>query len=193
MQLSADIEIKATGRSVKSKLAGILRFNDVGEIKSYQAAHDTALLLEQIGYLPTIAVTERDGLGVVERFHRALQQKDMTNLAACLAENASLQVPGQPTAEGKNAVIQTVQQISNTIPDLTITVHELMMEGNAAVARITWNGTEKGTLGLFPASNKPITIPALEMINLDQNGLITSARIYFDRGEVLRQTGVLPA
>jgi hypothetical protein len=68
--------------------------------------------------------------------------------------------------------------------------------GDTAVLELVWKGVHTGPLqtptGIIPASNKPVEMPACQVIQVD-GGKIKSASHYFDMLTMLTQIGASAA
>jgi steroid delta-isomerase-like uncharacterized protein len=85
-----------------------------------------------------------------------------------------------------------VTQIRAAFPDLQVEILDTISEDRAAVLRWKMSGTQRGTLGEFPASGRPVTFEALELYRLDDEGRVTEIITEVDPMPVLIQIGAVP-
>ena len=93
-----------------------------------------------------------------------------------------------PTLEGNK---QFLKLFFAAFPDLHVTIHDQIAEGDKVVTRKTMSGTHQGPFVGIPATGKPMTMEVLEILQIE-NGKITAYWISFDRLNLMYQLGVLP-
>lgn len=96
-------------------------------------------------------------------------------------------LPGQrPGAEGLR---DTFGQMLAGLPDLRITVHEIVSEGDIIVARFTAQGTHSGELMGAAPTGQRVTLRGIDMVRL-KNGRAVEAWHEGNDAEVFMQLGV---
>jgi len=96
-------------------------------------------------------------------------------------------LPGQ--APGIKGVKDSFQMFIQAFPDLTVTIHEMVAEGDLVVTRMTFQGTHKGPmLGAAP-TNKQVTFRGLDMVRI-KDGRAIEAWHEGNDAEVLLGLGV---
>ena len=96
-------------------------------------------------------------------------------------------MPGQrPGAEGLK---ESFGQMLSGLPDLRITVHELVSQGDIVVARFTAEGTHSAELMGAAPTGQRVTLRGIDMVRL-QNGRAVEAWHEGNDMEVLMQLGV---
>ena len=78
------------------------------------------------------------------------------------------------------------------IPDLHITIAEMVAEEDRIAVRITYGGTQKGDLPGLPATGKQFTVGGMFIRHL-QAGKAVEEWISFDYLGMLQQLGAIPA
>ena len=100
-------------------------------------------------------------------------------------------LPGQ--APGVEGLKQVMGDYLGAFPDLTVTLHEVVAEGDIVVVRMTGQGTHSGALLGAAPTGKRVTLRALDMIRM-KDGKATEVWHEGNDVEVMMQVGVqLPA
>jgi steroid delta-isomerase-like uncharacterized protein len=83
------------------------------------------------------------------------------------------------------------QMFASAFPDLTVTIHEQIAEGEQVVTRMNFAGTHRHDFQGIPGTGKSIE---LEGYILDRivDGKIVEHRAMFDTMTLLQQLGVIP-
>lgn len=99
--------------------------------------------------------------------------------------------PGQPP--GREGMKETMHEYLTAFPDLAVTVHEVVAEGDIVVVRMTGEATHTGTLLNAAPTGKRVRFRALDMVRI-RDGQATEVWHEGNDVEVLMQVGVqLPA
>jgi len=100
--------------------------------------------------------------------------------------------PGDPfPARGPEDVKRIVGMLRSMLPDLTITVDEIVAEGDFVVSRYTSTATDtRGYMGM-PPTGKTIRTSAMQMFRFADGKIVESWAVRDDLG-TLRQLGHLP-
>jgi steroid delta-isomerase-like uncharacterized protein len=151
------------------------------------------------------AVTDGGGgTGMVDAKQMARQSIDAFNQGKLddwmktVAEDAELVTPMAGTIKGREAIKGYFEQMRETFPDAKVTIHKMVAEGNTCVTEYTFTGTHKGPMvtatgDTIPPTNRAISGPAMDIGVLDDKGMLTSLRQYFDTANALQQLGLMPA
>ena len=96
--------------------------------------------------------------------------------------------------QGVDQIIETWQGWAKAIPDSKATFVGEYACGDIAVLELVWKGVHTGPLqtpsGAIPASNKPIEVPACQVVKVE-GGKVQSVSHYFDMATLLTQIGAL--
>src|SRR5579863_3807410 len=84
------------------------------------------------------------------------------------------------------------RNLRGAIPDIHMTVDDIVAEGDKAVVRITVVGTHKGSELGVPPTGRPIRIAGIVIVRIS-NGQIIQGWNSWDQLGLLRQIGALPA
>jgi steroid delta-isomerase-like uncharacterized protein len=123
----------------------------------------------------------------------AYNDKDWSKAKDTLAADAVYDEKGtHRRIQGAGEIIEAWQGWAEAIPDSKATVVREIASGNTAVLELLWKGVHTGPLktptGAIPASNKPIEVPACQIVQVE-GGKIKSISHYFDMLTLLTQIG----
>jgi predicted ester cyclase len=99
-------------------------------------------------------------------------------------------LPGQ--APGLEGVKQKWAMYLAGIPDLRVTIEELVAEGDKVAVRRSYAGTHRGELLGIPPTGRPVRIGGISIFRLT-GGKIAEQWEQLDRLALLQQLGVIPA
>ena len=94
--------------------------------------------------------------------------------------------PGAPP--GAAAVADVVRMFRGAFPDLTITIDELVGEGDLVCARATTRGTHRGPIFAVAATGRQVTMTGLTMVRIVEGRLVESW-VRNDVAGLMRQLG----
>jgi predicted ester cyclase len=103
-----------------------------------------------------------------------------------------LDFPGGPRGEGQAGIKQATSGFIAAFPDLTFTVEDLVSSGGYVVWRWNMTGTQRGDLGPFKASGKPVHLSGISLLCV-RGGKIVEDRVRADMVGLLMQIGAIPA
>ncbi len=101
--------------------------------------------------------------------------------------------PGFPEPiRGPEGFKQYAMMYRNAFPDNTITIEDLIAEGDTVAVRHTYRGTHKGTLQGIPPTGKQVMVTAM-VISRTVDGKFAETWFTGDILGLLQQLGVVPA
>ena len=127
----------------------------------------------------------------------AFNEKNWDEMRALLAADAIYDEKAtHRRIQGSDQIIQALQGWTDAFPDAKGTfVRELAAE-DTAVFELVWTGTHTGPLqtpsGIIPASNRPVEMPACELMRVEGERIKHDAH-YFDLLTLLTQIGAAGA
>jgi steroid delta-isomerase-like uncharacterized protein len=92
---------------------------------------------------------------------------------------------------GRDAYKQINTMFHAAFPDLTVTVEDLVAEGNKVAARWVWGGTQRGEMMGIPPTNKQVTATGTSIHRVAE-GKIVESWFNFDSLGMMQQLGVVP-
>jgi steroid delta-isomerase-like uncharacterized protein len=130
---------------------------------------------------------------VIRRFYdEVFNRRDVAALDAFYAPDHVDHTlpPGMPTSpEGtKQAIAMTLA----ALPDLHVTIEDMIAEGDKVVTRFTTHGTQQGAFGSIPPTGKRVAITSIEITRV-ADGKIVEDWGLDDRLGMLQQLGLVPA
>src|SRR5258706_4136502 len=123
----------------------------------------------------------------------AYNDKDWSKAKDMLAADAVYDEKGPSRGiQVAGAIVEPWQGWGKAIPDSKATFVREFASGDNAVFEIVWKGVHTGPLqtptGTIPASNKPIEVPACQVVQVE-GGKVKSVSHYFDMLTLLTQIG----
>jgi steroid delta-isomerase-like uncharacterized protein len=134
-------------------------------------------------------MTTDDNKALVQRFfEEVLNQKNLAALDQFISPGAVNHTvpPGMP-----QETRQFLGLYLSALPDIKVTVEDLMADGDKVVARITLRGTHQGAFRGIPPTGKPITVRGINIFRI-ANGKMVEHWGLTDRLDALQQLGVVP-
>ncbi len=98
--------------------------------------------------------------------------------------------PGLPTSP--DGTRQAIAMTLAALPDLHITIEDMIAEGDKVVTRFTTHGTQQGAFGSIPPTGKRVAITTIEITRV-ADGKIVEDWGLDDRLGMLQQLGLVPA
>jgi steroid delta-isomerase-like uncharacterized protein len=98
--------------------------------------------------------------------------------------------PGLPV--GPEGTKQAIATMLEGFPDLHISIEDMIAEGDKVVIRFTTHGTQQGTLGGIPPTNKQVAISTIEITRIAEGKIVEDWGLD-DRLGMLQQLGLVPA
>jgi steroid delta-isomerase-like uncharacterized protein len=123
----------------------------------------------------------------------AYNDKNWSKAKDTIAADAVYDEKGtQRRIKGVDEIIEAWQGWAKAFPDSKGTFVREFASGDTAIIEVVWKGVHTGPLqtpmGTIPPSNKPIEVPACEVV-LVEGGKIKSVSHYFDMLSLLTQIG----
>jgi steroid delta-isomerase-like uncharacterized protein len=105
-----------------------------------------------------------------------------------LAPSYAIQEAPPGTAPGGEGVRQVVTMFRTAFPDMTITLDEVIAEGDTVAALSRLRGTHRGEfMGVAP-TGKTVSVTSLTMVRLE-DGRLTKSWVKNDVASLMRQLG----
>lgn len=129
-----------------------------------------------------------DNKAVVRSAYAAINAGDLDSLAALIAEDLVEHdvVPGMPPT--KAGVIQFFTDMRRSFSGFTLTVHDMIAEGDKVFTRTTMSGTNVGDFMGIPATRKHVEVPIADYFRL-ANGKMAEHWGVTDTGAMKEQLG----
>jgi steroid delta-isomerase-like uncharacterized protein len=117
------------------------------------------------------------------RYAAAWSSQNPASLAAFYAKDGSLSVNGGAPSVGRAAITATAQGFMSAFPDMKVRLDEVRGEGNHALFRWIWTGTNTGPGG----TGKSVRIKGYEEWTFAADSRIAESKGHYDDAEYRRQ------
>jgi len=124
---------------------------------------------------------------VVRRYYDLLGHLDDATRFEVVAPDAVFREPGR-LLEGREAFRQRMAAFPAAFPDVCITIHDLLVDGDRAAVRWTLTGTHRGAFGPYPPTGKVVTMTGIA-IHRVADGQMVEGWGCFDTLGTMQQLG----
>ena len=134
----------------------------------------------------------RDERETVEKFYSAFSEQNLNLVDAVLAPDWSdiPLAPGQ--VAGPEGIKTIISNMATALPDLKVTIHEMVQEPGKIGVRAEMSGTHRGVLFGIPATGKQVSIRLYDFHTI-KNGRLTTTWHMEDWLGLFLQLGQFPA
>jgi steroid delta-isomerase-like uncharacterized protein len=91
---------------------------------------------------------------------------------------------------GHDAVRCYYEDLLTSLPDLHIHINRCLAADDGVALEVRISGTQLGPWRGLPPTGRPVVFPLCGTFSFDAEGRLAGERIYYDRGDVLRQVGL---
>ena len=129
----------------------------------------------------------------VLRMIEAVNARDFAVLDEVIATNVQRHSGATPdvTVENLEQFKEFLRQDLSAVPDAQQEVHFMLAEDDRVAVYATYRGTQQGTFGPFPPSNKSLELPFIGILRLE-GGKIAEMWVEWDNLNALSQLGHFP-
>ena len=130
---------------------------------------------------------------LVRRFVRLGNDRDLDGLGEIVAPDFARHCPATPDVDVRSFddFRRFLEVDSATFPDSTVTMHELVAEGDLVAFWATYAGTQEGPMGPFPPSGRRMEVDFGGVFRIE-SGKIVHLRLTWDNVSALTQLGHFP-
>lgn len=135
--------------------------------------------------------TEQNKARLRRLFEDGLNQRNLDLISELIGPdyvNHNLPAP-EPGSEGFKGVIN---MFVAAFPDLRVTHHDLIAEGDRVATRGSWSGTHQGEFMGIPATGKQVTVNYIDIWR-SANDQFVENWVQMDMLGLMQQLGVIPA
>jgi len=136
-------------------------------------------------------MSTEDNKTLIRRWIEAVNQRNLAVLDELCVPDFVYHNASQ-TMQGLEAFKQALSMYLTAIPDLHLTLEDVIAEGDRVVSRQTYRGTHQGTLMGIPPTGKQITLTGIAISRFASGKVIEQWANNDDLG-LLQQLGVVPA
>ncbi|MGI8924163.1 MAG: ester cyclase [Fimbriimonadales bacterium] len=126
-------------------------------------------------------------------YEEAWNRKNVDALDELLPEDYDMH-RGEKTG-GRAAIKAIIAGYHRAFPDLRVTMHEFVAEGDRVCVRLTWQGTHLGELqtayGVIPPTGKAVTWSGNHFFRIE-NGRLAESHYGTDALSLYQQVGAVP-
>ena len=134
-----------------------------------------------------------DHAATARRLYDLINAGDIEGFARLLAHDfvEHEETPGlAPTKDGVEAFFR--MQLA-AFPDLRMDVEDVFANGDKAVARVRFTGTNRSAFMGMPATGKSVDVQLIDMFRFGDDGLVREHWGVLDALAMMQQLGVVPA
>ena len=138
-------------------------------------------------------MSTEDNKAIVRRYlEEAWNQGTVGILDELMAPTYARYMSGQASPLNREGQKQRITTFRRALPDLHLTIEDLIAEGDKVVFRITIRGTQQGTLMGIPPTGKQVSLTAIDIARV-ADGKIVEHWGQMDTLGLLQQIGAIPA
>lgn len=199
--------VPPTGQPVELVVNRVFRFNEDGQVIEAWDGFDNLSYLAQIGLLPTPTEAPVANLGVVEvlptaleaqhratvlTYFEAVNQGTLPTLAGAFSADYAAHNPfGLFDFAGQ---VDDLNALRSALPDLTLTVEQVIVEGDWVGALYTLQGTFTSAYvlpeGSVPPTGGAVELPVIAFFHFDGQGTVLESWELYDGLSFLSQLGL---
>jgi predicted ester cyclase len=137
-------------------------------------------------------VRDESARAALTAFYRAMSQRDIRLFRSVVTPDWQYIPPSSGAASGPDSMIPVFADLSSAIPDMDITILDVLVHGNKVAVRARVTGTHSGPLmGIAPTS-RPIDFAIHSFHELRRDRIAKTWHLE-DWLDVFRQVGELPS
>jgi len=127
-----------------------------------------------------------DHKAIARRFYDAVNAGRLEIIDEVVAENfvEHEEIPGQ--AGGRAGLRQFLETTRTAFPDFSMTIEDMVAEGDKVFIRATMKGTQKGEFMGIPPSGKQMAVPVADIVRFE-GGRVVEHWGVTDSGTMMRQ------
>jgi steroid delta-isomerase-like uncharacterized protein len=110
----------------------------------------------------------------------------------CAAEFVVYHSAYEEPIQGIESFKEHIETIRTGFPDFEMENVETLYDGEKSAGLYRWTGTHEGEFREMPATGKQVTVEAMSIGTLDDDGKMKELRIIGSDLSMMRQLGVLP-
>src|SRR3984957_2310064 len=131
-------------------------------------------------------------IAIVEQHIRLENDHDLEGVLLTFGETA--RYDDEPWGEhytGRDGVRLFYEQLMKALPDLEIAVQRRHIAEDAVLVEVVIRGTHLGGWRGLPATGRRVDFPICGLCTFDAEDRLAGEKIYYDRGIIWRQLGIL--
>ena len=141
-------------------------------------------------------MAEEQNKEVARRAYRAISEGarsgDMSGLDEVIAPDIRDHNPEPGQGQGREGARAMFMELARAFPDLSVSIEELIAEGDKVVGRVRFQGTHSGDFQGMPATGKRVEMQVIDILRIE-NGKIVERWGLGDQLGLMQQLGAVPA
>jgi len=133
-----------------------------------------------------------DPATIAREYLESFNQRNWEKMRSLLHADYTYTGGDGQTQVGPEAGVAVAQMFAGAMSDAKISIKSIVTSGNTAITEFIGSGTQDGEFAGIPASNKRVTMPVCDVIEI-KDGKIATEREYMDMAHLLQQIGAMPA
>ena len=134
-----------------------------------------------------------DHAATARRLYDLINAGDIEGFGRHLADDFVEHEEQPGLAPTKDGVIAFFRMQQAAFPDMHMHVEDVVANGDKAVARVRYTGTNRGEFMGMPATGKRVDVQLFDMFGFDSDGLLNEHWGVLDALAMMQQLGVVPA
>lgn len=127
--------------------------------------------------VPASGHSIEENIDLVRRFYDEIFNKGHLAvadeiIAAEFVEHIPQPVPGTHSTIGPEAIRTFASMFRGAIPDVHVAIDDIIAAGDKVVARVTWEGTQTGSLFGADATDKSVRFMGIDIVRLESGKLV---------------------
>ena len=137
----------------------------------------------ELASTPGLTAPSRAVWELVLRASKAWSSLDPTGVASCYEESASLTINGGKPSTGRAELAATAAGYMEALPDLNVSVDQVLVAGNSVFWVWTLTGANTGVGG----TGNRVRVSGIEVWTIGKSGLVANSIGYYDGATYERQ------
>jgi steroid delta-isomerase-like uncharacterized protein len=133
-----------------------------------------------------------DPAASMRRFYETVNSGQIDGLIDLLADDfiEHEQMPGLPA--GREGTRQLFKRIVAAFPDMNWDPEDILVDGDKAVGRTRFSGTNDGEFMGMPATGRTVSVQLIDIVRFGDDGIAREHWGVFDMMDLMTQLGALP-
>lgn len=136
-------------------------------------------------------MTTEDNKALVRRYvEEAWNKGNVSIIDDLMSDDYTRHVSGCPTPLTRESHKKRILQIHRALPDVTMTIEDMIAAGDRVVSRVTLRGTQRDTFMGIPATGRQVTVTGIDIARV-VGGKLVEHWAEMDTLGLIKQLGAL--